>query len=108
MVLRRILFNLLNNPQLIEKLSESRPIRRAAQITAFAITKAQLSGKDAAQRLMRSDTIRQLSQEGAPRSLQDMGRKMERVKDTFMKELRTGMKAGKRSIKGGKRRPEDN
>ncbi|XP_072264285.1 protein NCBP2AS2 [Pyxicephalus adspersus] len=94
MVLRRLLFTLLNNPQLIEKLSESRPIRRAAQITAFAVTKAQLTGKDAAQRLLRSDTVRQLSQEAGdvPRNLGDMGRKIERVKDTFIKELRTGMK----------------
>ncbi|CAI9583400.1 unnamed protein product [Staurois parvus] len=101
MVLRRLLFSLLNNPQLIEKLSESRPIRRAAQITAFAITKAQLTSKDAAQRLLRSDTVRQLSQEaaGAPRNLEEMGRKMGRVKDTFMKELRTGMKEIKDTTK---------
>ncbi|KAM5163087.1 protein NCBP2AS2 [Mantella aurantiaca] len=102
MVLRRILANLLNNPQLIEKLSESRPIRRAAQITAFAVTKAQLAGKDAAQRLLRSDTVRQLTQEGAPKSLEDMGRKMERARNTFMKEIRTGMK----EIKGGTKRPD--
>ncbi|XP_077343552.1 protein NCBP2AS2 [Lithobates pipiens] len=101
MVLRRLLFNLLNNPQVIEKLSESRPIRRAAQITAFAITKAQLTGKDAAQRLLRSDTVRQLTKEAAPRNLEDIGRKMERVKDTFMRELRTGMK----EIKGGTKGP---
>lgn len=101
MVFRRLLFNLLNNPQLIEKLSESRPIRRAAQITAFAITKAQLTGKDAAQRLLRSDTVRQLTNEAAPRNLEDMGRKMGRVKDTFVRELRTGMK----QIKDGTKRP---
>ncbi|XP_073482422.1 protein NCBP2AS2 [Aquarana catesbeiana] len=101
MVFRRLLFNLLNNPQFIEKLSESRPIRRAAQITAFAITKAQLTGKDAAQRLLRSDTVRQLTNEAAPRNLEDMGRKMGRVKDTFVRELRTGMK----QIKDGTKRP---
>ncbi|XP_040205404.1 protein NCBP2AS2 [Rana temporaria] len=101
MVLRRLLFNLLNNPQVIEKLSESRPIRRAAQITAFAITKAELTGKDAAQRLLRSDTVRQLTKDGAPRNLEDIGRKMGRVKNTFMRELKTGMKA----IKDGTKRP---
>ncbi|KAM4770782.1 protein NCBP2AS2 [Rhinophrynus dorsalis] len=105
MVLRRLLFNLLNNPQLIEKLSESRAIRRAAQITAFAITKAQLSGKDAAQRFIRSDTVRQIRQEavgaGVPRDLREVGRKVERIKDIFIKELRTGMQDVKKQIKRG-------
>ncbi|XP_018422544.1 PREDICTED: uncharacterized protein NCBP2-AS2-like [Nanorana parkeri] len=106
MVFRRFLYNLLNNPQLIEKLSESRPIRRAAQITAFAVTKAQLASKDAAQRVLRSDTVRQMTQDGAPRNLVDMARKMDRVRDTFMKELRTGMKEIKGEMKqsDGKKR----
>ncbi|XP_069831198.1 protein NCBP2AS2-like [Dendropsophus ebraccatus] len=93
MVLRRLLFSLLNNPQLIEKLSESRPIRRAAQITAFAITKAQLTGRDAAQRMLRSSTVQELKREvsGAPRDLGEVGRKVGRIKDTFVKELKTGM-----------------
>ncbi|KAM9315743.1 protein NCBP2AS2-like [Gastrophryne carolinensis] len=106
MVLRRLLFSLLNNPQLIEKLAESRAIRRAAQLTAFAVTKAQLSGKDAAQKLLRSDTIRQLQQEasGLPRVLGDMGRRADRIKDTFMRELRTGLKEikGQAGKRGGK------
>ncbi|KAE8603724.1 hypothetical protein XENTR_v10014447 [Xenopus tropicalis] len=105
MVLRRLLFTLLNNPQLIEKLSESRPIRRAAQITAFAVTKAQLSGKDAAQRILRSDTVRQIRQEtsraGPPRDMWEMGRKAERIKDTFLREFRTGLQDAKKQIKRG-------
>uniref|UniRef100_A0A3Q3G1L7 Uncharacterized protein n=1 Tax=Labrus bergylta TaxID=56723 RepID=A0A3Q3G1L7_9LABR len=55
----RFLFNLINNPQVIEKLAESRPIRRAAQITAYAITKAQIAGRDASQRALRSRTLQQ-------------------------------------------------
>ncbi|XP_068137219.1 protein NCBP2AS2 [Hyperolius riggenbachi] len=100
MVLRRLLYGLLNNPQLIDKLSESRIIRRAAQITAFAITKAQLTGKDAAQRLLRSETLRQIKQE-APRDLGDVGRKMDRMKDTFVKEVKTGLKEVKEGMKRG-------
>ncbi|XP_075058338.1 protein NCBP2AS2 [Mixophyes fleayi] len=101
MVLIRWLFRLLNNPQIIEKLSESRPIRRGAQITAFAITKAQLTGKDTVERLMRSDTLQQLKQEvsGAPRDLGDVARKMERFKDTFVKDVKTGMKEIKSQMK---------
>ncbi|OCT78562.1 protein NCBP2AS2-like [Xenopus laevis] len=105
MVLRRLLFTLLNNPRLIEKLSESRPIRRAAQITAFAVIKAQLRGKDAAQRLLRSDTVRQMRQEasrpGTSRDVWELGRKLEKIKDTFFRELRTGMQDAKKQIKRG-------
>ncbi|CAJ0955413.1 unnamed protein product [Ranitomeya imitator] len=101
MVLRRLLFSLLNNPQLIEKLSESRPIRRAAQITAFAVTKAQLTGKDAAQRMLRSHTVQQLKQEASasPRDLGELGRKMSRIRDTFVRELKTGMAEAKGRMK---------
>ncbi|XP_040284244.1 protein NCBP2AS2 [Bufo bufo] len=101
MVLRRLLFNLLNNPQLIEKLAESRPIRRAAQITAFAITKAQLTGKDAAQRMLRSDTVQQLKREASATApgLGEMGRKMGRIRETFVKELKTGMEEVKGQMK---------
>ena len=40
MVLRRLLATLLHSSQLVERLSESRPIRRAAQLTAFALLQA--------------------------------------------------------------------
>uniref|UniRef100_A0A3Q1B329 Uncharacterized protein n=1 Tax=Amphiprion ocellaris TaxID=80972 RepID=A0A3Q1B329_AMPOC len=58
-MLSRMLFSLLNNLHVVEKLAESRPIRRAAQITAYAITKAQIAGRDASERVMRSQTLRQ-------------------------------------------------
>ncbi|XP_063775359.1 protein NCBP2AS2 [Pseudophryne corroboree] len=101
MVLIRLLHRLLNNPQLIEKLSESRPIRRSAQITAFAITKAQLAGKDTVQRLMRSDTVRQ----GAFGGPGDIARRVARIKDSFVKDVRVGledMKSQMRRQGGGK------
>ncbi|OCT80697.1 protein NCBP2AS2-like [Xenopus laevis] len=102
MVLRRLLFTLLNNPQVIEKLSESRPIRRAAQITAFVVTKAQLSGQDAARRILRSDTVQQTRREaGTARDVWEVGRKMDRIKETFVKEIRTGMQDAKNQIKRG-------
>ncbi|KAM4695073.1 protein NCBP2AS2 [Discoglossus pictus] len=100
----RLLFNLLNNPQVIEKLSESRPIRRAAQITAFAITKAQLTGKDAAQKVLRSDTVRQVREaaaESAPRDLGEVSRRVGRVRDAFIREMRSGIKEAKGQIKKG-------
>lgn len=49
MVLRYLLHRLINNPQLIEKLSESYPIRRAAQITAYALQQGKETIKEAAE-----------------------------------------------------------
>ncbi|XP_029471179.1 uncharacterized protein NCBP2-AS2 [Rhinatrema bivittatum] len=102
MVLRRLLFTLLNNPRLIERLAESRPIRWAAQITAFALTKAQLRGRDAARRLMASDTLRQIRQEAAraPGSAAELGHRMHRVRRAFLRELREGLEAARQQGKG--------
>lgn len=82
MVLRRLLAALLHSPQLVERLSESRPIRRAAQLTAFALLQAQLHGQDAARRL------RSLAA-GRPG---DLGRRAARFRDAFVRELRRGLR----------------
>lgn len=49
MVLRYLLHKLINNPQVIEKLAESYPIRRAAQITAYALQQGKEAIKEAAE-----------------------------------------------------------
>uniref|UniRef100_A0A8D0FXK9 Uncharacterized protein n=1 Tax=Strix occidentalis caurina TaxID=311401 RepID=A0A8D0FXK9_STROC len=72
MVLRRVLVALLSNPQLIERLAQSRPIRAAARLTAAAITRGQLGAHRAARGL-------------APRLL--------RLRDTFLGELKDGARA---------------
>ncbi|XP_049659796.1 protein NCBP2AS2 [Accipiter gentilis] len=72
MVLRRVLFALLSDPRLIEKLAESRPIRAAARLTAAAITRGQLGARQAAQGL-------------APRLI--------RLRDAFLRELKDGARA---------------
>ncbi|XP_067851233.1 protein NCBP2AS2 [Heptranchias perlo] len=93
MVLRRLLQTLLNNPRLIEKLSETRPIRRAAQITAYAIARLQLGGLEAADRLSRSSTLRQIREHAEmPRSLGELSKRAAQLKDTFVKEVKEGMK----------------
>uniref|UniRef100_W5NLG8 NCBP2 antisense 2 (head to head) n=2 Tax=Lepisosteus oculatus TaxID=7918 RepID=W5NLG8_LEPOC len=102
MVLRRLLFTLLNNAQVIEKLSESRPIRRAAQITAYAITKAQISGRDAASRLLKSDTVRQVREETAgrmPRDVGELGRRVGRLGQMFVREVKEGVRDASRQLK---------
>ncbi|XP_060226195.1 protein NCBP2AS2 [Meriones unguiculatus] len=82
MIFRRLLAALLHNPQLVERLSESWPIRRAAQLTAFALLKLQLRGRDAARQL------RALADQ-PPGSL---SRRAARFKDTFTQELRRGFR----------------
>lgn len=101
MVLQRLLYALINNAQLVEKLAESRPIRRAAQITAFAITKAQIAGKDATSKLLKSDTLRQIKDEAGrvPRDVGEMGRKAGRIRDSFVRDVREGMRDASRQIK---------
>lgn len=94
MVLRRLLAVLLHSPQLVERLSESRPIRRAAQLTAFALLQAQLRGQDAARRL-RGLTA------GPAGSL---GRRAARFRDTFAQELRRGLRERPRSPPPGSQR----
>ncbi|CAJ1061127.1 protein NCBP2AS2 [Xyrichtys novacula] len=97
----RFLFNLINNPHIIEKLAESRPIRRAAQITAYAITKAQIAGKDASERALRSQTLRQVREEAGrvPEDLGELGSRFKKVKETFVNEVKEGWKDGSRQIK---------
>ncbi|XP_045859724.1 protein NCBP2AS2 isoform X1 [Meles meles] len=82
MVLRRLLAALLHSPRLVERLSESKPIRRAAQLTAFALMQAQLRGQDAARRL------RALAAGPAG----SLGRRAARFRDTFSEELRRGLR----------------
>lgn len=100
-MLTRMLLNLLNNLHVVEKLAESRPIRRAAQITAYAITKAQIAGRDASERVLRSQTLRQVRDEAGrvPGDLGEMGGRLRRVKDTFVNEVKEGWKDGSGQIK---------
>ncbi|XP_054983986.1 protein NCBP2AS2 [Sorex araneus] len=82
MVLRRLLSFWLHNAQLVERLAESRPIRRAAQLTAFALLQAQLHGPEVARRL------RAL----AAGSSGSLARRAARFKETFGQELRRGLR----------------
>lgn len=47
MVLRYLLSRFLNNPRIIEKLAESYPIRRAAQLTAYALQRSKIAAGEA-------------------------------------------------------------
>ncbi|XP_055799758.1 protein NCBP2AS2 [Salvelinus fontinalis] len=102
MAIIRMLFSFLNNPRVIEKLAESRPIRRAAQIAAFAIIKAQIAGRGATAKVLKSDTLRQVRQEAngrIPRDVGDIGTRFRRVRETFVKELKDGFRDAQGQIK---------
>lgn len=100
-MLSRMLAYFVNNLQVVEKLAESRPIRRAAQITAYAITKAQIVGRDTSQRVLRSQTLRQAREEAGkvPEDMQEVSGRLRRVRETFVKEVKEGWKDGSRQIK---------
>ncbi|CAG5863611.1 protein NCBP2AS2-like [Menidia menidia] len=100
-MLSRMLAYLINNMQVVEKLAESRPIRRAAQITAYVITKAQIVGRDTSERVIRSQTLRQVRQEAGkvPMDLEEMNSRLKRVRETFVNEVKEGWKDGSRQIK---------
>lgn len=100
-MLARLLASLVNNFHVVEKLAESRPIRRAAQITAYAITKAQIAGRDASDRALRSQTLRQVRDEASkvPGDLGEISGRLKRVRDTFVNEVKSGWKDGSRQVK---------
>lgn len=98
-MLARLLASLVNNLHVVEKLAESRPIRRAAQITAYAITKAQIAGRDASDRALRSQTLRQVRDEASKGDLGEISGRLKRVRDTFVNEVKSGWKDGSRQVK---------
>lgn len=100
-MLARLLASLVNNLHVVEKLAESRPIRRAAQITAYAITKARIAGRDASDRALRSQTLRQVRDEASkvPGDLGEISGRLKRVRDTFVNEVKSGWKDGSRQVK---------
>ncbi|XP_038671557.1 protein NCBP2AS2 [Scyliorhinus canicula] len=80
MVLRRLLMSVLNNARLIEKLSETPPMRQAARLTVYLLSRLERGGRQAAERLReRAD---------APRRLSELNKKVTRLRDTWAKELR--------------------
>lgn len=58
MVLRYLLERFLNNPQVIDKLADSYPIRRAAQLTAYALQRGKVAAKEAVE----SEVAKRMSQ----------------------------------------------
>lgn len=60
MVLRIILRYLVNNEQLIQRLADSYPFRRAAQLTAHAMLKGKSLGQESMEMMSTSELFRKL------------------------------------------------
>ncbi|XP_025084528.1 uncharacterized protein NCBP2-AS2 homolog [Pomacea canaliculata] len=87
MPLRAVLRYLLNNEQLIQKLADSYPVRRAAQLTAYMFHRGKELGEDSIEKLRDSDTMNRLQQEISQR-----GKRASVFSSTFKKEIESGFK----------------
>lgn len=101
MVLRYLLSALVNKAQVVEKLSESLPVRSAARLTARAMLRAQQAGRDAAGRALKSRTVQQIRQEAAepPGGLGELSRKARRIRDSLLEDVKDGVNDASRQIK---------
>ncbi|KAG7280768.1 hypothetical protein CRUP_037698 [Coryphaenoides rupestris] len=86
------------SPRVIDTLAESRVIRRAAQITAYALTRAQIAGRDASERFLGSSgTVGRQVDHGDP--MDTVGSRFRRLRETFVKELKEGWRDASRQSK---------
>ncbi|CAB1344139.1 unnamed protein product [Coregonus sp. 'balchen'] len=92
---------MLNKAQVVEKLAELRPIRRAAQLTVYALMKAKMAGKDATTKLLKFKTVRQIQHEasGLPKNVGEMGRKAGRLRDSLVKDVKDGIRDASKQVK---------
>lgn len=93
MPLRALLRYLVNNEQLVEKLSDSRMMRRLAQVTVFGFNKAKEISHDAIDQASESETLKKLEEE------QDTGTRLGSFTKTFSEELRKGAKEMSEELK---------
>nr|XP_046263460.1 protein NCBP2AS2 [Scatophagus argus] len=93
MVLRYFLSVLVHKAKVVEKLSESLPVRSAARLTARAVLSAQQAGRDAAGRALKSRTVRQIRQEAAevPEGFRDLSQKARRIRDSLLEDVKDGV-----------------
>uniref|UniRef100_A0A8C4NNW2 Uncharacterized protein n=1 Tax=Dicentrarchus labrax TaxID=13489 RepID=A0A8C4NNW2_DICLA len=89
-VLRYFLSALINKVQLVEKLSDSLPVRTAARLPARAALRVLQAGRAAAGRALESRSLRQTRQEAAeaPRGPGHLSRKSRRVRDSLLEDVR--------------------
>ncbi|XP_041660021.1 protein NCBP2AS2-like [Cheilinus undulatus] len=99
MVLKYLLSALVNKAQVVEKLSESLPVRSAAKLTALAVLRAQEAGREAAGRALSSRTVQQIRREAAEvtRGPGDLSQKARRIRESLVEDVRDGLTEASRS-----------
>ncbi|KAK6970861.1 hypothetical protein BgiMline_026555 [Biomphalaria glabrata] len=86
MPLRALLRYLLNNEQLIQKIAESYPIRRAAQLTAYFFQKGKEIGGEKLEQWKETDAVNRLQDElkHSSRIVQDQANKSIQKTNSFI------------------------
>ncbi|XP_072019988.1 protein NCBP2AS2 homolog [Amphiura filiformis] len=93
MPLRSLLRYLVNNQQLVEKLADSRFMRRLAQVTVYGFNKAKEISHDAIEQASESETLKKFEQK------QEDDSALGSFSKTFAKELRKGAKEMSEELK---------
>ncbi|XP_046565119.1 protein NCBP2AS2 homolog [Haliotis rubra] len=94
MPLRALLRYLMQNEQVVQKLAESYPIRRAAQLTAYMLHRGREAGLQSLEKIQEADVVNKLQQEA-----KNSGQKFDNFRNTFTKELKEGMNEVKEEMK---------
>ncbi|KAK6181689.1 hypothetical protein SNE40_009496 [Patella caerulea] len=87
MPLRALLRYLLQNDQIVQKLSESYPIRRAAQMTAYVFHRGKDLGHEGLEKLQEADIVNKMRDEASK-----TGQKLGSMKESFTKDVKEGLK----------------
>ncbi|CAG5116640.1 unnamed protein product [Candidula unifasciata] len=109
MPIRALLRYLLNNEQLIQKIADSYPIRRAAQLTAYFIHKGKEIGEEKVEKIKESDVINRLQNEALNSASKLQGKasstleKTNRFVNTFSEALKQEWKKAEMKIEEQKK-----
>jgi len=103
MVLRIILRYLANNEQLVQRLAESYPIRRAAQLTAYVFFRGKAIGEESIKKLHESEVSDRLRNE-AQHQTRKISHRASAMKNNFSHELRQGLHEFNEEMKRKNRR----
>jgi len=90
MALRMLLRYLANNEQLVQRLAESYPVRRAAQLTAYVFFRGKAIGEQQMKRIQESEIPDRLRNE-AQHQTRHISHRASTFKDKFSYEMRKGL-----------------
>ncbi|XP_064644349.1 protein NCBP2AS2 homolog [Lineus longissimus] len=94
MPLRTLFRYLANHPEVINRLAESYPIRRAAQLTAYLIHRSKETGQRSLDDFLKSSTTRQIKEQAS-----ETGNSVQSFSKTFTEELKDGLRKMNEEIK---------